>query len=111
MSVAPWLDANQRVLAAEFARIRARLTDEDGAAAERELAEGRAVLPSPAAIDVVTQAFELSAFERDVLLMCAGVEMDGGFAAACARLDDTAGRHIPPSGLRWRASRIRIGAR
>ena len=38
---------------------------------------------APAAIDVLTEVFGLSPFERDVLLLCAGVEMDGELARRC----------------------------
>ena len=93
-----WADANQRFLSAEIACLRARLAargisaapvemDGDGASVEApavELAAARAALPTPAALDVVTDAFGLSPFERAVLLLCAGVEMDSRVAAACA---------------------------
>jgi hypothetical protein len=52
----------------------------------RELAEARAEMPGPPAIDTVAEAFGLSPFERAVLLLCAGVEMDGKLAATCAAL-------------------------
>jgi hypothetical protein len=35
-------------------------------------------------LDRLCAALRLSAFERDTLLLCAGVELDAGFAAACA---------------------------
>ena len=76
MSATEWLEANRRVLVAEFARIHARIAGDDGSAAERELAEARAALPSTAAIDIVAQAFGLTAFERDLLLLCASAELD-----------------------------------
>ena len=38
----------------------------------------------PSAIDRLTEIFALSPFERAVLLLCAGVELDGRFAEACA---------------------------
>jgi hypothetical protein len=87
-----WTTANQRVLVAEFARIRERLTGGDAQAdrtAEQAqaLEAARAELPGPAAIDVVTDLFDLSAFERDLLLLACGVEMDASIAAACARLN------------------------
>jgi len=83
MSGAGWTVANQRVLVAEFARLKARLAGEDGAALAQELSVARASLPAPAAIDVLADAFGLSPFERDVLLLCAGVEMHGALAAQC----------------------------
>jgi hypothetical protein len=80
--VADWTEANQRLLVAEFARIRSRLGDErDAPPADAELAAARAAMPAPAAIDRVVEAFGLSTFERDLLLLCAGVEMDARLAA------------------------------
>ena len=76
-----WTDANQRVLVAELARLKALLGNGDPADAAVEAA--RASLPDPAAIDLVEGAFDLSAFERDTLLLAAGVEMDSRLAALC----------------------------
>jgi hypothetical protein len=36
------------------------------------------------ALDLVTKAFYLSPFERDILLLCAGVELDKEFGSLCA---------------------------
>jgi AAA+ superfamily predicted ATPase len=48
-------------------------------------------LDSSAALETVTTAFGLSAFERKILLMCAGVELDSAFARLCASLHGGAG--------------------
>jgi hypothetical protein len=40
-------------------------------------------LDPPAALDVLCTGFGLSAFERAVVLMCAGCELDASFAALC----------------------------
>lgn len=79
-----WTAANQRLLAGEFARLRALLDDGDPAGPEAETEASRAAMPEPAAIDVLAQLFQLSAFERDVLLLSAGVEMDSDLARRCA---------------------------
>ena len=78
-----WPEANQRVLAAEFARLRARLGDPDAAVSAADLGAARTAMSAPAAIDTVARLFHLSAFERDVLLLTAGVEMDAQLAALC----------------------------
>ena len=96
---ADWTDANQRYLVAEFARLKARVAGDDTAAAEREVEEARAAMPSPAAIDQLAGAFELTPFERDVLLLCAGVEMDSRLADSCAAASDTRGRPLVTFGL------------
>ena len=80
----PWTEANQRALVAEFARLKLRLGAEgDAQAPAREVDEARAALPAPAAIDALTEVFGLSAFERDILLLAAGVEMDAELARRC----------------------------
>jgi hypothetical protein len=83
MSAVDWTTANQRVLVAEFARIGAQIAGEDSTVAEADLANARAAMPSASAIDMLVDLFGLSPFERDVLLLCAGVEMDGKLAALC----------------------------
>jgi ATPase family associated with various cellular activities (AAA) len=80
-----WIEANQHYLVAEFARLKLRLGAEgDAQVASAAVGEARAALPAPPAIDVLTDIFSLSPFERDVLLLCAGVEMDAGLARRCA---------------------------
>ena len=83
--IVDWSEANQRLLVAEFARLRALLGDGDAAVAAAETEVLRAAMPAPAAIDTLTRLFQLSAFERDVLLLAAGVEMDARIAALCGQ--------------------------
>jgi len=83
-----WATANRDYLVAEFARLRHRI-DPNGDSAEatraiREIADSRAALESPSAIDRLEEVFGLSRFERDLLLLCAGVEMDSKLASLCA---------------------------
>jgi len=79
-----WTDANQRLMVAELARIKARLVGDSQESAMATAAEIRAVLSAQSAIDRLMDCFDLSTFERDFLLLCAGVEMDSKFAALCA---------------------------
>ena len=79
-----WTDANQRLMVAEFGRLKQRLgADGDAETLNGASQSGRAAMPAPAAIDHLSDCFGLSAFERDVLLVCAGVEMDAQLAAQC----------------------------
>jgi len=78
-----WSDANQHLLAAEFAALRAVLGDAD--APTPDLAAARAAMPEPAAIDELAALFGLSPFERQVLLLVAGVEMDSALARLMPR--------------------------
>ncbi|CAH1905565.1 ATPase [Candidatus Nitrotoga sp. HW29] len=79
-----WTDANQRLMVAELARIKTRLVGEEQESAMVTAAEIRAALSAPSAIDRIVECFGLSAFERDILLLCAGVEMDSNFSSLCA---------------------------
>ncbi len=49
----------------------------------------------PPALARIVEAFGLTTFERDLLLMCAGVELDRAFADACARIQG--GTHVAPT--------------
>jgi ATPase family associated with various cellular activities (AAA) len=80
-----WVDANQRLLVAEIARLKRRLgVEADAEPLDAALVAARAAMPEPAAIDHLAGCCGLSAFERDVALLCAGVEMDAQLAAQCA---------------------------
>jgi len=86
-----WIDSNQAYLVGEFERLKGILRAKAGApAAETEAA--RVEMESPPAIDWLSQFFGLSKFERDVLLLCAGVEMDSELAAMCAEAQGGAQR-------------------
>lgn len=106
-----WAEANQRYLMARLAHVQAALarhaaqagqsnaetrTHAEAEAAWREAAEA---LPAPSALDHLCQAFGLSAFERDVLLLCAGIELDSGFAALCAAAQGSVRSGLPTFSL------------
>jgi ATPase family associated with various cellular activities (AAA) len=79
-----WTAANQRLLVAEFGRLKQRLGGEgDAGALMAAVDAARAAMPAPAAIDHLTRCFGLSPFERDLLLLCAGAEMDTQLTALC----------------------------
>jgi hypothetical protein len=65
------------------------------AAGEREAAAN--VEPPPALV-LLADRFGLSDFERDILLLCAAMELDTGFGALCASVQGTA-REYPTFGL------------
>jgi hypothetical protein len=73
---ADWIGANHRLLNAEFARLRATIGGVMPATATSELEAVRSQLSSAPAIDKLAEAFELSTFERDVLLLCAARELE-----------------------------------
>ena len=91
-----WAQANQACLVMEFARLRRRLRENGagssnaGAADEsfpvdllQQLQDARQSIRPAAAIDVLTETFSLTSFERDILLLCAGIEMDSALAQLC----------------------------
>jgi hypothetical protein len=109
-----WLEANQAYLMARLQSLRLLLErhversdrkpeDVNGLeagesweskfnAATDAINEAGGTLASPAALDHLCHACSLSGFERDLLLLCAGVELDGNFAALCAAAQGDARR-------------------
>ncbi|HEY3757414.1 MAG TPA: AAA family ATPase [Opitutaceae bacterium] len=75
-----WIEQNRAHLLGEFARLKDLLAGGSG--------EGKApaseAMEAPPAVNWVAEYFQLTPFERDLVLLCAGVEMDPGLAAACA---------------------------
>ena len=91
-STVSWAEANQACLVAEFARLRQKLdaTSPQAAHQSSDLAidpsphQHHESLDPPSAIDQITETFGLSTFERQLLLLCAGIEMDSTLAAQCS---------------------------
>ena len=94
-----WSTANQQLLVAEFARLRALLDGGDGEEMQARVAELRAAMSVPPAIDALALLFELSNFERDLLLLVAGVEMDARLGPLCAQASGQANRPWATFGL------------
>lgn len=96
-----WHEANQRYLMAAVGEVREELQrykDCSGNAAENksarlgysvaqgELKQAAESLPAPAALDILTALFSLSPFERNIVLVCAGMELDSTFDSLCAAI-------------------------
>jgi len=106
-----WGEANQRYLAAAVAVVRAALerhaagvagampADQSLQAAQENLQLATAALREPSALETLCAAFALSPFERDVLLLCAGMELDASFAALCASAQGDGRRAYPTFSL------------
>jgi ATPase family associated with various cellular activities (AAA) len=75
-----WTEANQACLVAEFAYLKGRLRSGSHAPVKEVM---QSAIEPPAAIDRLTEIFGLSTFEREVLLLCAGIEMDSELASEC----------------------------
>lgn len=105
---ADWSEANQRYLTAALAMVGERLahaTDGSGDAEppfkdlESELELAKDAMPAPAALENLCEAFDLSGFERDILLLCAGMELDEHFGAVCSAASSSRGASHPTFGL------------
>jgi ATP-dependent 26S proteasome regulatory subunit len=124
-----WLEANQRYLVAALAvvgtlleRHAARPQDaqeepdkprrwrrspartevlqlEEGEGPAGTLEKAAEAMPAPPALETLCAMFGLSPFERNVLLLCAGMELDSTFAAHCAAVQDNPQRGYPTFGL------------
>ena len=106
-----WQEANQRYLTAALAVVRVALEkylahaigkslpEKAEAEAQADLQKAAAAMPAAAALETVQAKFGLSAFERHVLLLCAGLEFDAQFAALCAQAHGEAHRAYPTFGL------------
>lgn len=94
-----WSDANRRYLAARLAIVRETLgravrqiqavevgpviTDETMVA---EVEAARLALTAPAALDRLASVLDLSPPETDIILLCAGIDLDPRFRALCKAL-------------------------
>lgn len=94
-AAAGWLEANQRYLAAALALLRTTLElrfapSPTGQTAHFQaqalLHEAAAALPEPSTLATLGTLFGLSSFERELLLLCAGIELDQNFADFYASL-------------------------
>jgi hypothetical protein len=98
-SIGDWSQANQRYLMAAIASLRHTLEhchDQQPAAAP--LPQFPAALQPPA-IETLCQIFQLSSFDREMLLLCAGMEFDSGWAELCAAVQGDPRKNYPTLGL------------
>jgi ATPase family associated with various cellular activities (AAA) len=83
-----WQDANKADLMQHVARMREGLSRFVAAAKDGKRSDVRvAPAPHPAtprhAVDTLAAAFGLSPFERDIVVLCAAIELDSAVAAMC----------------------------
>jgi hypothetical protein len=109
-STTNWHEANQSYLMAALAVVRAALerraayprnTSEPGERDEPEqtLREAADAMPAPPALEALGETFDLTTFERDLLLLCTGVELDSTFATLCAAAQGDSRYAYPTFGL------------
>jgi len=100
-----WFEANQRAVAAALEGVRSALAYRAGAESAKPANDGDSARAtpiadsSPLALDALQRMFGLSPFELQVVLLCAGVEMDGRFAPLIAAAHDDDTRRLPTFGL------------
>jgi hypothetical protein len=100
MDAASWQAANQTALLAALRPVFAALSRHIGHAESFDPGTPlSAPLDPPSAIDRLLEIFALSPFESAVLLLCAGVELDGRFAEACAKAQGDARKGYATFGL------------
>src|SRR5262249_14862831 len=68
-------------------------------AATRAFKQAAATMPSPAALDMICRMFGLTSFERNLLVLCAAVELDSSFATLCATAQGDPARAFPTFSL------------
>jgi hypothetical protein len=105
-----WTDINQRYLIAALAEARMALErhaahkGNQEASRSMELVRGcstdeLARLPVPPALETLAKTLRLSPFERAIVLLCAGIELDASFAGLCAAAQGDAARAYPTFSL------------
>ena len=90
-----WTEANQRHLATALNAVRDALEQR----VSLEVAVPVAEMSPPPALETICKLFGLSNFERGILLLCAGVELDSKFAALCAQVNGDPRRDYPTFSL------------
>ncbi|HEX8394223.1 MAG TPA: ATP-binding protein [Longimicrobium sp.] len=90
-----WTGANQAHLMAAVNRVQALVEFHLSGEGDAPPAAPESAMDPPPALERLAQAFGLSPFERDVLVLCAGMELSPALAAAVARC----GRSAPTFGL------------
>jgi hypothetical protein len=93
-----WIEANRAFLAREFQRLKG-LFGSAGGSDEDTPEHPFWSQPAPAAIEHLAQLFGLSDFERHILLLAAGVEMDSALADQCRQVQGHPMRPVVTFGL------------
>ena len=101
----PWSESNQHYLALMLARLRAFLEQKAGiesgstVADDKQLRDLSKDMATPPAIESLCTLFGLSPFERNVLLLCSGIELDSRISSLCASLQGEPVRNYPTFSL------------
>ncbi|MEM6254110.1 MAG: ATP-binding protein [Cyanobacteria bacterium P01_D01_bin.156] len=85
-----WQQANQQYLQAQLTKIKLQLSQKAEQPCDlpddpiRDIEQAAQQLESPSSLEQLCDTFELSTFERDILVLCAGMELDASIAPLCA---------------------------
>lgn len=104
MTSRDWVDQNQEYLAASIAQVRemlARYLSRSSVSPQDAPDESQPPWSggSPPALETVRNLFGLSPFERSLLLLCAGVELDSEVARLCSQAQGGGTVQYPTFGL------------
>ena len=108
MPLDSWQENNSRCLGAALAELRQRLENfsqksasENGATPKRfSTVPPQETNPeTPSALEVLSDRLGLSPFERNVLFLCAAMELDTGIAGLCARAQNDPQKNFPTFAL------------
>lgn len=99
-----WIQANQHYLMGEIARIRQILEQYISQTQEQPIelvpiAPQPKLLSPPPSLEHLCSVFQLSLFERSVLLLCAGMELDCNWDSLCAKAQGNLQRNYPTFSL------------
>ena len=107
-TIAPyWQELNKNYLMQELARVQSKLYEKIGSkeqptiqAQSFNLDEGELLQLIPSfAIEMIGDRFELSPFEKDILLLCAGMELDRGWGLLCGQAQGSEVTNYPTFSL------------
>ena len=87
--------ANQNALLEGLAEVRSLLAR----AAGRESTEAASEVATGGALEEPSSTFGLSSFERRIVVLCAGMELEPSLTALCAEAQGDAARQFPTFGL------------
>lgn len=105
MALADWLTANQKYLVDALTKVRIQLARHADLRESAEFSKPvagqtpAAPLSPPPALETLCHLFQLSPFEREVLLLCAGVELEAEFPRLLAAVQGDPSRLYPTFSL------------
>lgn len=106
-----WHDANQRFLSAALAIVRCDLErhivpsknpgdiNKQIKTAQQTIQELNEKMHAPSALETLCATFGISSFECNVLLLCAGIELDSDFLSLCANAHGNSNKAYPTFSL------------